>query len=302
MNAASMIMRGASPAQTNTGPGMAGGTSALVRLEVLDIAELGWGGPGFFVLRLSQPGWEHPLPGRFLMLRATAGSGEYLCARPFSICRINDDGLVVFFQVRGKATRDFAALKPGDPVDAWGPLGNSLPVDPCRPVLVLAGGVGIAPFVNYVDRHPVPGSISLEFGHRLPLECYPLRYIEGKCSIRTHHEKNDGDRAVFSMLVEERIREFALSGIVLACGPPAFLRLVRELALKYRAEAWLSLETRMACGIGACLGCAVKTLLPAEYFAAPAQILAAPPSEGDREHYVQTCLCGPNFRADRVLL
>lgn len=295
-----MTMCGASPAQTDTG--LVPSDGALVRLKVLDIAELGRGGPDLFVLRLSPPGWETPLPGRFLMLRAAATGREYLCARPFSICRINDEALVVFFQVRGKATRDFAALKPGDPVDVWGPLGNSLPVDSCRPVLALAGGMGIAPFVNYVDQHPAPGNISLEFGHRLPLECYPLRYIEGKCRIRTHHEKNDGDRAVFSALVEERIREFALSGIILACGPGAFLRLVRELALKYRAEAWLSLETRMACGIGACLGCAVKALLPAEAFAAPAQVLAAPPSRGDREHFVQTCLCGPNFRADRVLL
>ncbi|MDR0827565.1 MAG: dihydroorotate dehydrogenase electron transfer subunit [Desulfovibrio sp.] len=279
----------------------------LSELTVLEIIECGprtrlGAGSGLFFLRINAPGWEKSAPGQFVMLRASIDQAEYLCARPFSICRLTDDYLGIFFQARGRATRDFAALKAGDRVCVWGPLGNFLPLDARVPTLILAGGIGIAPFVNYVDKHPDPEKITLEFGHRLPLGCYPFAELRPGCRASAHLEKNGRDREAFSALVKARIREFASSGIVLACGPTPFLRLVREFALKYKAETWLSLETRMACGIGACLGCAVKALLPPDVFIPSPAALAGPLQPEDTERFVQTCICGPNFRADRVLL
>ncbi|MDR2123429.1 MAG: dihydroorotate dehydrogenase electron transfer subunit [Desulfovibrio sp.] len=272
----------------------------ISRLKILDIVPFGRGPKhGFFALRLTPPKWESCAPGQFVMLHPRPAHSEAICPRPFSICKLTDGHLIVFFQVRGRVTAEMAALQAGDTVQVTGPLGNSLPARADRPTLILAGGIGIAPFVEYVDKHPRPATLSVEFAHRHPLECYPFEDIAEKCASRSHLETCEQDRAAFVALMEQRIREFPAAGLILACGPMPFLRLVRDMAAACKAEAHLCLETRMACGIGACLGCVVKAHLPATGNATPVQWSgpAAPPDSGA---FVRTCACGPNFRADQV--
>jgi dihydroorotate dehydrogenase electron transfer subunit len=275
---------------------------SISELTVLDIAPFG-NGPKheFFALHLTPPQWERSAPGQFVMLRPLPARSEALCPRPFSICRRTDGRLTVFFRARGRVTAEMAALRAGDTVQVTGPLGNALPVSSDRPTLILAGGIGIAPFVEYADKHPRPAVLSAEFGHSFPLECYPFASIAKKCAARSHREKNGEDRAAFAALMEKRIRESAPEGLILACGPTPFLRLVRDMSLARGAEAWLCLETRMACGIGACLGCAVKARPSAGEGAAP---LRGSGQSGtpDAGVFVRTCACGPNFRADSILL
>ncbi|MDR1685444.1 MAG: dihydroorotate dehydrogenase electron transfer subunit [Desulfovibrio sp.] len=273
----------------------------ISKLTVLDIVPFGSGPKHeFFALRLTPPKWEGSDPGQFVMLRPLPARSEALCPRPFSICKLTGGHLIVFFQVRGRVTAEMAYLRAGDSVQVTGPLGNSLPVRADRPTLILAGGIGIAPFVEYVDKHPRPATLSVEFAHRYPLECYPFEGIAEKCATRSHPENSGQDRAAFITLMGKRIREFTPAGLVLACGPTPFLRLVRDMSTACGVEAHLCLETRMACGIGACLGCAVKAHLPADG-GAPPLLRAGPAASPDDGTFVRTCACGPNFRADQVI-
>lgn len=230
-------------------------------LKVLDNVPFGQiaGEHLFFALRLERPTWKNWLPGQFVMVRPSGWALDMLWARPFSICRVSNRDLVLFFQAVGRGTRRMASLKSGDEVLVWGPLGNSFEMEPDTPTLLLAGGIGIAPFVGYVHTHPRPWNLHMEFGHRMPLNCYPYESINEKIMGDAHHEQNPEDLAAFIDCMDKRIEEFAgQNGLVLACGPTPFLRTVQQLSQKHNARCQLSLETRMACGVGACLGCVTK--------------------------------------------
>ncbi len=309
----------------------------LTRLTVLDLVPFGnvggnvdGGAPpkeGCFALRLSPPAWSGWSPGQFVMIRPVEGDPSVLWARPFSICRSTERDLVLFFQVRGRVTSRMATLAPGDELDVWGPLGNTLAMEAKTPTLLLAGGIGIAPFVGYAHAHPTPWELTLEFGHRLPLSFYPFDGLNEKVMADAHREQSPEDLAAFLALVERRVAAHAeAKGLVLACGPTPFLRAVQTFAFRHGARAQLCLETRMACGIGACLGCVVKSTVPASVLAQcqaqswdrapellvsapaaspskkkPAAVASASPHGGEcEEHFVQTCTCGPNFWAHTV--
>lgn len=261
-------------------------------LTVLDLVPFGQTGTehSFFALRLSRPTWEEWQPGQFVMLRPESFGTEIPWARPFGICQLNQRHLVCFFQVLGSGTRKMAKLKQGDKVRVWGPLGNGFAIEEDSQTLLLAGGMGIVPFVGYIYRHPKPWNISMLFGHRQSLDCYPVESINERITLDTLHETVVGDLDNLIFSIQERIHDIAeCNGIVLACGPLPFLKTVRNFALKYNARCQLSLENRMACGIGACLGCVQKT--SAEW-----------PSEHNRDGYVQVCTKGPVFWANQIVL
>lgn len=265
---------------------------------------------GLYTLRLEDPGWDEWLPGQFVMLRRDNPGADCLWARPFSISDADGD-LRVVFQVAGRETAALAGLREGDSLTCWGPLGNGFSVMENSPTLLLAGGIGLAPFVGYIKRHPFPETLRLEFGHRLPLSCYPFLDCTGldcagqdcagagadrpasRFAARSHLERCAEDLDRFVELLEDGIRDTAgRGGLVLACGPMPFLRSVHRFAGRYNARAELSLETRMACGIGACLGCVVKGRVRHE--APPGFAKETPPEFG----FVQTCTAGPVFRAE----
>ncbi|WP_043629054.1 dihydroorotate dehydrogenase electron transfer subunit [Nitratidesulfovibrio vulgaris] len=265
-------------------------TSAFTELKVLDLVPFGLtsGEARFYALRLERPDWGTWAPGQFVMLRPAGWALDMLWARPFSICRVSRRDLVIFFQVVGRGTRRLAELHAGDTVHVWGPLGNSFAVEPDTPTLLLAGGIGIAPFIGYVHEHPKPWNVWMDFGHRMPLGCYPFDSISDRIMADTHMEECPEDLQKFIDLLGSRMAEFAeKQGLVLACGPTPFLKTVRDLALHHGVRTQLSLETRMACGVGACLGCVCRTT---EKWPDPAKA----------EGRVQTCTSGPIFWADQI--
>ena len=255
-------------------------------------------GESIFTLRLRSPGWKEWHPGQFVMIRPQrAVRPDILWARPFSISQANDTDVVIVFQVAGRGTQELLRLERGELVTMWGPLGNSFAVSRPGPTLLLAGGIGIAPFVGYIEKHPTPETLRLEFGHRLHVDCYPFAdCLNGECGgieARNHRETCAEDLSRFISTLENGIRKTAeRDGLVLACGPMPFLISVQKFALRHNARAQLSLETRMACGVGACLGCVVKSTAPGGEQA------------GDRKpdafSYVQTCTSGPVFWADQL--
>ena len=240
-----------------------------------------------FALRLSPPPWQDYKPGQFVMLRPQNWGLDLLWARPFSISQASERDLVCFFQVVGRGTARLAQLKAGDVVRVWGPLGNGFAVQPDRPTLLLAGGVGLAPFIGYVQKHPKPWKLSMLFGHRAPLGYYPVDSLNERIELESVQEGNAQELASFISLLEKRMYDHARQdGLALACGPLPFLRTVQRLAASSGLPTQLSLERRMACGVGACLGCVVPA--------------SQPGSAGKQP--LQSCTHGPVFWSTQIEL
>lgn len=261
-------------------------------LTVLNLVPFGQTGQEsrFFALRLTRPDWPSWRPGQFVMVRPTSFGLEMPWARPFGICHMTSRHLICFFQVVGRGTRRMAELKAGDTVRVWGPLGNGFAMEPDTPTLLLAGGMGIVPFVGYVSEHPKPWNVTMLFGHREPLSCYPVDSINEHVPLDSLRETVPGDLDNFIFTIQERMREYAeQKGLILACGPLPFLKTVHGFARELNARVQLSLENRMACGVGACLGCVTRTT--GEW-----------PVADKRNGLVQTCNHGPVFWANQIEL
>ncbi|WP_338667358.1 dihydroorotate dehydrogenase electron transfer subunit [Pseudodesulfovibrio methanolicus] len=236
----------------------------------------------FFELTLERPDWDGWKPGQFVMIRPCSWELDMLWARPFSLCCGDESSVTLFIQAVGRGTRRLAELSPGDVVTMWGPLGNSFAVEPDTPTLLLAGGIGIAPFRGYVEQHPRPENLSLFLAHRLPREYYPYDRLSeaAPCRSMLEAEPSDLDRIIGTLreLIEDNAGQ---GGLILSCGPTPFMRTIQRFAKEFGARAQLSLENRMACGVGACLGCVTKD---------------------GAGHHVQVCTRGPVFWADKVEL
>lgn len=241
----------------------------------------------FYALTLKKPEWTNWRAGQFVMLRPASWGSEMTWARPFSICRVTSQSLVLFFQVVGKGTKHIAELKSGDNAIIWGPLGTHFESD-LRPTLLLAGGIGIAPFAGYIEQHKKPSNLSMLFAHRLPAQCYPIENFTQHIEVDIIHERSNADLPATLAKVREQMKQIKQqNGLVLACGPMPFLKTVWHYAKELKVDTQLSLEQRMACGIGACLGCVTTTN---EDFA-------------DKEKTglpVQTCTKGPVFWAHEL--
>ena len=263
----------------------------FAELSVLDLVPFGSESAAYtFALRLSPPPWKAYAPGQFVMLRPVAWGLELPWARPFSISRAGERELECFIQVAGRGTQRLTELKAGDAVHVWGPLGNGFAVEADSPTLLLAGGVGIAPFIGYAQKHPKPSNLSMLFGHRAPLTCYPVGSIHERIDVETLHENGTADLDRFLAAMRDRMEAYSeKGGLALACGPSGFLRAVQRLSAQTGLRAQLSLESRMACGVGACLGCVITTA-------------NAWPVPDKKNMPVQICTHGPVFWADHAVL
>ncbi|MFW6326481.1 MAG: dihydroorotate dehydrogenase electron transfer subunit [Desulfovermiculus sp.] len=234
----------------------------------------------FHHLVLEPPDWQWT-PGQFLMLRPQTWTLDPLSARPFSIANLDEEGLHIHYQVVGKATRQMTALKARDPVTVWGPLGKGFAYEHETPTLLLAGGMGIIPFVGLIRSHPRPGNLELLFGHRHDLKNYPYPEVAETILVWNLQDRTAKDLKKLNKALQVKIEGYSRDGKILACGPIPFLRVVQDLALQHKAKCQLSMETTMVCGVGACLGCAV--------------ILA------DKSQK-QACIHGPVFWANELIL
>lgn len=259
-------------------------------LTVLDLVPFGQteGGSLFFALRLERPDWKEWHPGQFVMLRPVSFGQELPWARPFSICHMTSRHLICFFKNVGRGTEKLARLRGGDTVMAWGPLGSYFEVETAAPTLLLAGGMGIAPFVGYVSRHPQPWNMAMLFGHRDPIGCFPVDSINDHIPVDSLRETVPGDLDNMIYSMQERIRDCAeQGGLILACGPMPFLRTAKKFAAEFHGRLQISVEQRMGCGVGACLGCVCKTT-------------SLWPVEAKQDKYVRSCVEGPVFWASQI--
>jgi dihydroorotate dehydrogenase electron transfer subunit len=224
-------------------------------------------------------------PGQFVMLRTTT-TGDPLLRRAFSLHDRQDDHLGILYKVVGRGTDWMARRRPGDPVDLIGPLGRGFSSPPpLRKALLVAGGMGIAPFRLLIRSLQSEGvEILLFYGARTAGDLLKLEEMEaaGVSLILATEDGSRGEKGRVTELFREHFRkvEPSASFKIFACGPQAMLYEVARIARGQEIACEVSLESQMACGLGTCMGCVIAT----------------------GSGYQRVCREGPVFSAQSLLL
>ena len=178
-----------------------------------------------------------------------------LLPRPISLCGIDRERgiLRIVYRVAGAGTAEFSAYRAGDSVEIMGPLGNGFTLKDKKAILI-GGGIGVPPMLELMkelscERTAVLGYRDQQLFLKDEFEaCGPVCVATEDGSAGTKGN------------VLDAIREQGVQGeIIYACGPTPMLRAVKAYAMEKRIECYISLEERMACGIGACLACVCQS-------------------------------------------
>jgi len=243
---------------------------------------------------------EGIVPGHFFMIR-TADSIDPLLNRPLGAYRVigadgaaaaplpgtetfSGDGVEFLYNVVGRGTALLAGLKPGDRTSVLGPLGGrgfSIPTDNGKKLIMVGGGMGIVPF--YMLTAALGDGLFL-FGARGANEAALTTDFDG-LGVEVKVATEDGSVGKKGLVTDLLARELTPDAIVYACGPPGMLRAVAAMSAAAGARSYVSLEKNMACGIGVCLGCAVKT---------------KEETETEKGRYRMVCSEGPVFEGSDI--
>jgi dihydroorotate dehydrogenase electron transfer subunit len=219
-------------------------------------------------------------PGQFISLYCN--DGGRLLPRPISICEIDKkEGLIrLVYRVIGKGTDEISRFRSGDYIECMGPLGNGFSLED-KKALIIGGGIGIPPLLELAkqlkcEKDIVLGYRDLTFLDK-DFESYGNVYLSTE----------DGSVGTKGNVIDAIIEHGLTADIIYACGPTPMLRGVKEYVKSIGATAQLSLEERMACGIGACLACVCQSK--------------------DLDHHTNVnnkriCKEGPVFYADDIIL
>lgn len=195
-----------------------------------------------------------PKPGQFYLLQAHS-TYDPLLKRPFSFFSADTGTLSFLYRIRGKGTRALAALGVGATLSVIGPLGNSYPV-PENEYLAVAGGIGIASLYSLLAFAP---QATLFWGARNQNELLMRDRIEPvvRNTVITTDDGSVGEQALVTAPLKKYLEQHSHL-LVYVCGSTPMMKAVADLCNDMGARCFVSLETYMACGVGACLGCVVK--------------------------------------------
>lgn len=233
-------------------------------------------------------------PGQFIHIKCSKDNYPLL-RRPLSIHRIDKEKgeIYILFQVVGEGTKLLAQKEVGDNLDVLGPIGNGFNIYPeSKKIMIVGGGIGVAPLLALCE-----GSIRQEKEVRvligalkkeLVIEEENFRNLGAKVDVAT----DDGSyqyKGLVTDLLERVIKEGWLADQIFACGPKPMLKKINEIALKANIDYQVSLEERMGCGIGACLGCVCKIKTKGKK------------EEKVKYEYKRVCVDGPIFEGSEVV-
>lgn len=227
--------------------------------------------PGYFLMRLNSPELaSRVIPGQFFHVRVEDRL-DVLLRRPFSVFDYDDTTVSIFYEVVGKGTNILSKRRRGESLDMLGPLGNgfTIPIG-LKKAVVAGGGMGIIPLfclAKELKKRHVDVEVLIGAKNRYKVLCEKnFRDIGIEPKIATD-DGSYGYKGFVTDLLKKR------ASAVYACGPNSMLK---ELAA---VKGEISMDTRMACGIGVCLGCVVKTI------------------DGK---YKRVCKDGPVFKAEEI--
>ena len=217
-------------------------------------------------------------PGQFIEIYPD--NGVNLLSRPISICGIDVvvGNIRVVFQVVGKGTDIFSKLKKGDKVRVLGPCGNGYTLNDGTALLV-GGGIGVPPLLETAKRLDCKSKIAV-----LGFRSNPFLVNEfARVCDRVYVTTDDGSEGFKGNVVQLMEKENLTADMIYSCGPKIMLKFLSEYAMKNNIACQVSMEERMACGIGACVGCVVEI------------------KEGDGTTYKKVCKDGPVFDCKEVV-
>lgn len=207
--------------------------------------------------------------------------------RPISICEVNREKgtLRVVFEIRGAGTDQLSTLNVGDEINMIAPLGNGFTVRELpenKRVIVVGGGIGVPPMLETAKAHKKAVAI---LGFRSFDRVILKRDFEAN-GIETTICTDDGSVGYHGLVSDPLSAELEKGGVdaVFACGPKPMLAAVMKLAKQHNIFCEISLEERMACGVGACVGCVCRI------------------NRGGEEKLLRVCKDGPVFNAEEVIL
>jgi dihydroorotate dehydrogenase electron transfer subunit len=222
--------------------------------------------PGTYHLMLEAPEMvAGARPGQFMMVRC---GEDTMVPRPFSIHRVEGSVLTLLFNVVGRGTNWLSQRKKGELINIFGPLGNGFRIEPdARNVLLVAGGIGIAPLCFLIDETLKTGiKVTLINGANtadclLPVATSQKLYDEGlkPGSLNVVNATEDGSEGYRGMATD--LIPAYLEGIdqVFACGPVAMYQTMAQIPELKDMSVQVSMEIMMGCGVGVCYGCTIKT-------------------------------------------
>lgn len=207
-------------------------------------------------------------PGQFVHIRAGEGLEPFL-RRPFSVSRLPAGGhgakkhVEILYEAVGPGTRILASKKKGDVLDVLGPLGTPFRMPPqgIKQVVMIAGGIGAAPFFMLSDALKGKGyNLILLYGGRSRGHVFNMREFKRQgCKVYTATDDGSvGVRGRVSVLFD-KIKTAPAATFLYACGPRPMIASVQVFARRHNIGGQVSCEETMACGLGACLGCSVLT-------------------------------------------
>ena len=245
----------------------------------------------YFKLGLTCLGYETAAPGQFVMVQIQ-GQNAPLLRRPFSIHGLlapedSNPGIEILYKVVGNGTRLLSEIREHQTVDLLGPLGNSFLLPPPGPrIFLVGGGIGVPPLVFLAKTLHSRGMdmsrchMFLGGRSKTDLLCRETFLDLGMQLHITTDDGSDGTQCLITDPVDQAVADLS-PDIIYACGPLPMLACLVGISTTKSIRCQISIEAMMACGIGACLGCAV-------------------PKAGGTDGYWHVCKDGPVFEADQV--
>lgn len=193
--------------------------------------------------------------GQFISLYSNDGSR--MLPRPISICEIDREknALRIVYRVVGKGTDEFSKLQENDTIEIMGPFGNGFPLERAqgKRVFLMGGGIGIPPMLETGKQ--LEAEKMFVVGYRDEL------FLQGDLAScgTVYTATEDGSKGTKGNVLDAITQNQLQGDVIFACGPTPMLRAIKAYALEHNIECWISMEEKMACGIGACLACVCKS-------------------------------------------
>ena len=238
---------------------------------------------------------EGARPGQFVMIKACRGI-DPLLRRPFSIFEVLRDkggtatGISLLNKRIGVGTSLLYDALPGSQIRCLGPLGRPFePIDPPSEAWMVAGGVGLAPFMTLAEALQARGTtMRLFYGARRGSELYYVDEFQrlGVAVAVSTEDGSRGERGFVTLPLDAALASAPPARTIqlFACGPTPMMRAVAKLAALHRRRCDVSLEQVMGCGMGGCYSCVVPTKTP-----------------GGPPHFVRSCVDGPVFESSQIV-
>lgn len=263
-----------------------------IKVKILSRKEVA---PNIYLMKLKAPEIaQDALPGQFVHIKCSKDNYPLL-RRPLSIHRIDKEKgeIFILFQVVGEGTKLLAQKVIGDDLDILGPIGNGFNIYPkSKKIMIIGGGIGVAPLLALCEESIRQGKeVRVLIGalkKELVIDEESIRSLGAKVDIATD-DRSYKYKGLVTDLLERTIKEGWLADQIFACGPKPMLKKINEIALKANIDCQVSLEERMGCGIGACLGCVCKIKTKDKK------------EDKVKYEYKRVCVDGPIFEGSEVI-